>query len=347
MRTKSAVERRKPTMLDVAAHAHVSAMTVSRALAGDSNVSLEKRQRVTEAIDALGYRRNETARNLRTGGITGLLGLVVTNLANPFYSLFALGVESVAGENGLRVVLTNTDENVESERQVVEELASRGVDGMIVVPAGSSHGHLHPDNLGGMPIVLGVRPPTAVPLDCVLVDDFGGARGATAQLIKQGHTRIGFLGLPPSVWTSSERFRGFCVALEDGDITLYEEYVRLRQRTIDAAEDAALELLNLEQPPTAIFCANSRNTLGAIRALNITGRTAGIAGFDDFELADVLGVPLTIVAYEPRELGRRAAELLIERMSQRNAGNPTPPQRIVIPTTVLEYGSQPRINQDR
>lgn len=324
-------------MRDVAEHAAVSPMTVSRVLHDDPRVAEASRRRVLAAVNALGYRRNEVARNLRVGRTSGLIGLVVTNLANPFYSQLALGVESAAEQHGLKVVLANTDEDLERERRVVEELTTRRIDGMIVIPAGSDHAHLDPNARGAVPVVLGARPPSNMPIDSVLVDDFGGAREATSQLLAAGHTRIGFLGLPPSVWTSSERFRGFCVALDEAGLTFDEKHLRLRQRTIPAAEAAARELLRLRRPPTALFCANSRNTLGAFRAASKLAPDTVLAGFDDFELADVLGVPLVVVVYDPRELGRQAATLLIERMSMERAPEPQP-RRIVIPTSVVKYG---------
>jgi LacI family transcriptional regulator len=326
-----------PTVRDVAERAGVSPMTVSRTLHDDPRVADRTRRRVLDAVEELGYRRNEVARNLRLGRTSGLVGLVVTNLANPFYSQLALGVEAIAGENGLKVVLGNTGEDVERERRLVEELAARRVDGMIVVPAGSDHSHLSPTRIRRIPIVLGARPPTNLALDCVLVDDFNGSREATARLIARGARRVGFLGLPPSAWTGSERFRGFCVALEEAGAPLVERYVRRAQRTIAAAEEAALELLRLDDPPDALFCANSRNTVGAFRAIRGVGSGTMLAGFDDFELADMLGLPLIVVAYEPEELGRQAARLLIDRMNHRD-GQESPPRRIVIPTTVVEYG---------
>ncbi|WP_020579226.1 LacI family DNA-binding transcriptional regulator [Actinopolymorpha alba] len=331
--------RRPATMRDVAEYASVSPMTVSRVLHDDPRVSPVNRERVLAAVKALGYRRNEVARNLRLGRTSGLIGLVVTNLANPFYSQFALGVESVAGENDLKVVLANTDEDAERERQLVKELIARRVDGMIVVPAGSDHAHLDPKAAGSVPVVLGARPPAGPEIDSVLVDDFGGAREATAALVAAGHTRVGFLGLPPSVWTSAERFRGFCVALEEAGLPLDERYVRRQQRTIPAAEEAARDLLRLRRPPTALFCANSRNTLGAIRATRQLAPETTLAGFDDFELADVLGVPLIVVAYDPRELGRQAAGLLVQRLSApADRALDLLTRRIVVPTKVVRYG---------
>jgi LacI family transcriptional regulator len=328
-----------PTLRDVAARAGVSPMTVSRVLRDDQRVSPKTRQRVLEMVEALGYRRNELARNLRLGRTSGLVGLVVTNLANPFYSQLALGVEAVAGEHGLKVVLANTGEDVQRERRLVEEFAARRVDGMIVVPAGADHSHLGPSRLGRIPVVLGARPPSNIAADCVLVDDFGGARDATTALIAHGVRRVGFLGLPLSAWTGSERFRGFSVALDEAGLQLDERHVRRNQRTIASAEAAAREVLALPDPPDSFFCANSRNTLGAFRAISALGLDLALGGFDDFELADMLGLPLVVAAYDPGELGRQAARLLLDRMGRGGPGDmDSPPRRVVVPTTVVEYG---------
>lgn len=331
-------DRSRPTMRDVAALAGVSPMTVSRTLLGDRRVSPPTRQRVLDAVSDLGYRRNELARSLRLGRTSGLIGLVVTNLANPFYSQLAIGVESAAGEHGQKVVLGNTAENVERERRLVEELASRRVDGMIVVPAGGDHSHLSPRKVGNAPVVLAARPPSRLDADCVLVDDFGGAHEATARLIRAGARRVGYLGLPASVWTSSERYRGFSVALEDAGLPHEDRYARRHHGTIASAEQAAAELLAQADPPDALFCANSRTTIGAYRAMRAAGAQVALAGFDDFELADLLGVPLILVAYDPRELGEQAARLLLDRMGHTEADRSVPPRRVVIPTSVIEYG---------
>ena len=290
------------------------------------------------AVETLGYRRNELARNLRLGRTSGLIGLVVTNLANPFYSELALGVEAVAEQAGYRVVLANTGEDAEREARLIDELVARRVDGIIVVPAGADHAHMAPSRLGHIPVVLCARPPSNIAADCVLVDDFGGAREATIALAATGVRRIGYLGMPPSAWTGSERFRGFSVALEEAGLSVDERYVRRNQRTVAAAEAAALEVLGLVEPPEALFCANNRNTIGAFRALGVTRQDVLLAGFDDFELADRLGIPLIVVSYEPAEAGREAARLLLDRMAN---GSPTidAPRRVVISTRIVRYGT--------
>jgi LacI family transcriptional regulator len=324
-----------PTMSDVARHAGVSPMTVSRALRDDPRVSPETKARVMRAVNALGYRRNEVARNLRLGRSSGLIGLIVTNLANPFYSQLALGIEATAAENGTRVTLGNSGEDVARERQLVHDFASRRLDGIIVVPAGNDHKHLHPAQLAGTPVVLAASPPVRFEADAVLLDDFGGSWDATHRLIEAQHRKIAFLGLQTSSWTGSERFRGYCAALDEAGIPLDDRIISRQQRDVTAAERAMLELLDIEDPPTAVFTANNRNTIGAYRAIRARGSDIALAGFDDFELADMLSLPLTVVSYDPRELGRRAAELLRDRIDNPQAQHAA--RHIVIPTRLVEY----------
>lgn len=333
--------RSAPTMRDVAALAQVSAMTVSRVLHDDPRVTALTKQRVLAAVAELGYRRDETARNLRLGRSTGLIGLVVTNLANPFYSQLALGVGEAADELGINVVLANSGEDPAKEVRLVNDLISRRVDGIIVVPAGDDHRYLDPEKLHQVPVVLAARPPSGVAADCVLVDDFGGTREAVRLLIARGHTKIAFLGLPPSAYTGAQRYSGFRAAMEEAGLPLDPDYVQYQQRDIAAAEQAAMQLLALPDPPTALFAANNRNTIGASRAITRTGAATDLVGFDDFELADMLGLPLTVVAYDPGEVGHHAADLLIKRLQGDREG--TPAQRVVLPTKVVEYPGRPEI----
>lgn len=330
----------QPTLRDVAERAQVSPMSASRALRGESGVSELTKTRVLAAAEELGYRRNEAARTLRLGRAGGLIGLVVTNLANPFYSQLALGVEAALAEQGMRVMLGNSGEEIERERQVVHDFVSRRLDGLIVVPATHDHSHLGADQLRGMPVVLAASPPVKVDVDAVLLDDFGGTWEATRRLIEAGHRRIAFLGLPAAAWTGSERYRGYCAAHEEAGLWVDPRISSHRQRDVGAAQQATEQLLDLPEPPTAIFAANNRNTLGAYRAIRAHRADVQLAGFDDFEVADLLGMPITVVAYDPRELGRQAARLLYERISG-TGRPPTAPRRIMIPTHIVEYGSVP------
>ncbi|MER5299228.1 LacI family DNA-binding transcriptional regulator [Streptomyces lasiicapitis] len=334
-----------PTLRDVAERAEVSAMTASRVLRNDPRVLPATRDRVRAAAAALGYRPNEVARSLRLGRGTGLVGLVVTNLANPFYSRLALGVDSVVAADGLKTVIGNTGQDLDGERDLVADLVARRVDGIIAVPAGSDHRHLAAAADGGVPVVLASRPPEGFDADCVLVDDFGGAREATARLLSRGHRRIGFLGSPPAVHTGTERLRGYTAAHADAGLPADASLVRQGQTEPAAAEHAATQLLALPDPPTALFCSNNRNTIGAFRAVRATGTDTALAGFDDFELADALGLPLTLVDYDSDELGRTAGRLLVERIRERRGEDERQTEgvaayrRVVMPTGLVEYGS--------
>ncbi|MGV9607479.1 LacI family DNA-binding transcriptional regulator [Streptomyces sp. NPDC003631] len=327
----------QPTLRDVAERAEVSAMTVSRVLRDDPKVAPATAARVRTVIAELGYRRNEMARSLRLGSGTGLVGLVVTNLANPFYSRLALGVDSVLAQHGLKSVIGNTGQDLDSERSLVQDLVARRVDGIIAVPADADQRHLAAAAAEGVPVVLASRPPSDFAADCVLVDDYGGARSATERLLAAGHRRIGFLGSPPTVYTSIERLRGYADALADAGIGAEPAYIRQGQQQTGEAARAASELLALPEPPTALFCSNNRNTIGAFRAIRRAGTTTALAGFDDFELADALGLPLTIVAYDSDELGREAGRLLATRIRDGSVRSAT--RRTVVPTTLVHYGT--------
>jgi len=332
-----AAARTSPTMRDVADYAKVSPMTVSRTLRGDPGVLPATRAKVEEAVAACGYRPNEAARNLRLGRSTGLIGVVITNLANPFYAQLVLGIESYADDGGLRVVLGNSGEDIQREQQLVRDFASRRLDGLVVVPTANQHDHLNPSELSNMPVVLAASPPHRISVDSVVVDDFGGTWEATRTLIARGHRKIGFLGLPASTWTGSERLRGYCAALEEAGIPPEERYIRRQQPDVQTAEAAAEAMLDQADPPSALFTANNRNTIGAYRAVRSRQSVTAIAGFDDFEFADVLQLPLTIVSYDAKEVGRQAARLLCERIQGSQPGDPLD-RRVVIPTTVIDYG---------
>jgi LacI family transcriptional regulator len=323
-------------------------MTVSRVLRGTTGrYTPQTRDRVLAAAAELRYRRNEAARSLRLRRGAGLIGLIVTNLANPFYSRLALGVESLAVQQGFGVVLGNTGEDPRRERNLIRDLTDHGVDGIIAVPAGDDQSHLGPPALNGIPVVFASRPATGIAADCVLVDDFGGAHAATTELIRAGHRAIAFLGNPPGVYTTGERFHGFRAALAAEKITPADNYVQYGQLDVRGAEDAALALLDLPRPPTAIFAANNRLTIGAYRAITARGTATALSGFDDFELADMLGLPLTVVSYDAENVGRRAAGLLIERLhgTQPSA---QPPRREIVPTKLIHYGpSSPEITVAR
>lgn len=313
---------RPPTVKDVAERAQVSPMTVSRVLAGGTNVRPHLQARVEHAAIELGYRRNEIARSLRPGHKSGLIGVTITNIANPYYAELQRGIEEIAAQAGRRIMVGNSNENPDLERQLVGDFIGWQVEGLIVVPADPAHAeHLRPDSLANTPMVFASRPVPGLDVDTVLVDDIGGAYEATSRMLGEGHRRIAFLGTRTSVLTGQRRLQGYRRAHHDQNVPVYEHLICTGQQEAAVAERALGELFMHELPPTAVFSANNRNTVGAIRAI-VAFRSAHPAstaeirliGFDFFEFADLSPVPLSVVAHDPRELGRRAGEMLFGRI---------------------------------
>jgi LacI family transcriptional regulator len=342
--------RAAPTVADVAAEAGVSPMTVSRVLSGGPHVRPELRERVEEAAAKLGYHRNENARSLRPGHRSGLIGVTITNIANPYYAGLQRGIEEVAARHARRILVGNSNEDPALERQLVRDFIGRRVEGLIVVPSGGPDtDHLQPTALGGVPMVFASRAVAGVEVDTVLVDDVRGALEATTILLQEGHRRIAFLGNRLSVFTGQRRLEGFRLAHDRAGVAVAEDLVRLGQQDVESAEQAMAGLLALSDPPTAAFTANNRNTVGAIRALarhasshsrgpggpgGQAGPGAGVRlfGFDSFELADLSPVELSIVDHDAGALGRQAAEMLFERLD--GAGSELPARLVELPVTL-------------
>jgi LacI family transcriptional regulator len=323
----------RPTMVDVARAAGVSLKTVSRVVNRERGVRAETEARVTEAVQALGYRANDNARNLRRGAPSATLGLVIEDVRNPFYSGIARAVEEVARRHGYLVIIANSDEDPSSERTAVGTLLERRVGGLLIVPAGRDHAYLVDEVQSGTPVVFMDRPADSIEADEVLLDNVGGAARATEHLLSHGHRRIGVVGDPPTVPTIAERVAGYQDTVERAGIPVDESLIRVGAHDVRDAEAATRELLALTDPPTAIFATNNRACIGALHAFGAPDGPAALVGFDDFELADLLKV--TVVRHDPADMGRQAAELIFGRL----AGDERPPVRVVLPTELIARGT--------
>jgi LacI family transcriptional regulator, galactose operon repressor len=322
-------------MRNVADAAGVSPKTVSRVINLEPGVHEKTSARVAAAIAALGYRRNDGARNLRKGIRLSTIGLVIEDLANPFYAAVARAVEEVAQRNGYGMILTSSTEDPDREPRLVRDLLERGVEGLLIMPAGRDHRYLERALPFGIRVVFLDRPPGGIDVDAVLLDNIGGARRGVEHLIGHGHRRIAFVGDPATVWTAGERLTGYRQALIDAGLPIDDELIRMGPPRVEAAEAATRRMLAVVDPPTAIFAQNNRNCVGVLRALHRAHARIAVVGFDDFELADMLPDPVTVVAYDPGELGRMAAELLFARI----AGDSREAQRILVPTRLIARGS--------
>jgi LacI family transcriptional regulator len=324
-------------MVDVAKHAGVSLKTVSRVINGEAGVAEATAVRVSAAIADLGFERNDLARSLRQGRTSSTLGLVIEDVANPFYSAIAQAVEAAARARGFMLITGSCEEDAERERELVHGLLRRRVDALLLVPAGRDHGYLAGPPSSGTPIVFLDRPPEGVDADCVLLDDRGGARAAVEHLLAHGHQRIAYIADPDTLYTAGERLAGYREMMEAAGVPVPPELVRLGSHDAGEAEDVVRELLALprDRRPTALFTGNNRHTVGALRALRGIEDEVAVVGFDDFELADMLAMPTTVVRHESASLGRHGAALAFARLD----GDDGPSRRVIVPTTLVPRGS--------
>jgi LacI family transcriptional regulator len=323
-------------MRDVASHAGVSLKTVSRVLNDEPGVVASTSERVRAAISELGFTRNDIAAGLRRRGqVTASIGLIIEDVANPFYSTLTGAVEESARERGYLLFAGNSAANPAQERQLVQAFCARRVDGLIIVPAGDDHSYLARELACGTNVVFADRLPTSLDADAVVTANAEGAAEGVTHLIKHGHRRIAFIGDVVTIWTAAQRLDGYRKALKDSKIPDDAGLVRVGVRDTDAAEHAVRALLALPDPPTAIFAGNNLLTVGAYRAIRDQPSRVALVGFDDFALADLLDPPITVVAQDAAALGRASADLLFARLD-----DPHRTTRIeTLPTRLLVRGS--------
>jgi LacI family transcriptional regulator len=324
-------------MIDVARRAGVSLKTVSRVINGEPSVAPTLIDRVMAAVTELGFRRNDIARNLRSGQTNRTIGLLIEEIANPFYATIASVTAEIAATQDTLLIIVSSEEDPEREKALLLDLCQRRVDGLVVVPAGTDHSYLRGEVQMGMPVVFLDRPPGQLLADTVLVDNLGGSQAAVRRLLDDGHRRIGILLDSLSVFTMRERLAGAQSALAVAGVRYDEALVRHDVRTPDDAARAVGEMLAHRDPPTAFFCLNNRITVGALEELWRRGNSAGLVGFDDFEFAHLMPRPVTVVAYDPQELARTATEQLFCRIG----GDQSWPTTKVLPTHLVNRGLGP------
>lgn len=309
------------TIYDVATLAGVSAMTVSRVLNTPSRVADATRERVQEAIDSLGYVPNTLARGLRSA--TRTLALIVPDISNPFFTGIVHGVEEVAWVNGYAIFLGNTHSSAEQEARYLQKFVGHGIDGLLIAASGDDAEHLLPDvSARSVPIVLVDALVEGVEADTVTSDNAAGARALTEHLLSLGHELIAFIGGRSDISTARERERGYRQALQARGLALRASYCHNTDFSREAAREATRKLVQLDEPPTAIFAASNTLAVGtveALRALRLrVPEDIALVCFEDLELASALDPFLTVSAQPARDIGRVGTKFLLERIENPN-----------------------------
>ncbi len=311
---------RSVTIKDVAIHASVSVATVSAVMNGNKYVSPELEQRVRESIDALGYRRNNFARGLKTQ-ISHSIGLVVPDITNPFFTNIARGVEDVANTHNYSLILGNTDEDPEKEKKYLQLLESRQADGLIIAVTARSHEYLQSLPLQHLALVSIDRSLFDLGIDTVMVDNTGGARAAIEHLIALGHRRIGLVAGLRGIAPTEERLLGYTQALEKHGIAVDPDLIAVTYARVGGGIEGAMQLLALEDRPSALFAMDGTMAIGALQAITQSGlrcpEDIALVCFDDFIWTSVMRPHLTVVDQPTYEIGEQSAHLLFERLQSR------------------------------
>lgn len=311
---------RPVTIKDVATHASVSVATVSAVMNGNKYVSPELAQRVRESIATLGYRRNNFARGLKTQ-VSHSIGLIVPDITNPFFTNIARGVEDVANAHNYSLILGNTDEDPEKEKKYLQLLESKQADGLIIAVTARSYEYLRALSIQHLAIVSIDRSLFDLGIDTVMVDNQAGARAAIEHLIMLGHRRIGLITGLRGIAPTEERILGYTQALEQHGIAVDPALIAEEYARIDGGACGAMELLQLEDRPTALFVMDGTMAIGALQAIAKLGlhcpEDIALACFDDFTWASVMRPHLTVVEQPTYEIGEQSAHLLLERLQHR------------------------------
>jgi len=327
-----------PNITDVARRAGVAPITVSRVINNSGYASEGTRKRVEEAIAELGYVPNTLARGLRSKR-TNTLALVMTDITNPFFTLIARGVEDAASAAGFTVIFCNTDESESKEEKYVQILAQKQVDGVLLVPACSNPKSVEFLQSKDITVVLLDRSVPGVSTDLVRCDSRNGAYQLIKYLIQLGHTQITIITGPQGVSTSKDRVIGYQQALSEADLSDHEK-IYYGFFTQVSGYELTKQALEAPQRPTAIFGANNFISIGILKALRDSGlhvpEDIAVVGFDDLPTALIIDPFLTVAAQPAYEMGQKATELLLARLS---SGAPEAAQEIILPTEIIERPS--------
>jgi LacI family transcriptional regulator len=335
------------TMNDVAKAAGVSIATVSRALAKEgAGVSPELRERVLAAVAELDYHPNHLPRNLRARS-SRTIGLVISDIHNPFFTAVVRGAEDVAHASGYTMVLANTDEDAGREAICLQTMAAERAAGVIVASTGQHSDGVRRLISTGIPVVALDRRIASAPVDTVVVDNETASYEAVSHLASLGHRRVAMVGGPGKVSAIREREAGYERAVRDHGL----EPGLLRHGDLREAGGRAttLDLLHEPERPTAIFSVNNMTTMGVLHALRELGLRppddVSVIGFDDIPTSDLLDPPLSVIRQPTYQLGARAAELLLRRVAERDA----PVQEVVLAASLIlrpSTGPVPKRTED-
>jgi len=329
------------TIRDVAELAGVSTATVSRVINNDARISEKTRNKVLLSISRLNYKVNTIARSLKINR-TYTIGVITPEIAHEFFMTVAQGIENQLRTHGYDMIVCNANESVEQERERIELLLEKCVDGLIIIPSSANGSHMNVLTEMKVPVVLVDRLVEDFRSDAVLVDNTGGCYRAIEHLIRQGYRRFGFIGGDHHLTSARERFEGFMSALKNNGIEPEPDYIVFGDFHERSGYDLFGSLASLQDPPEIVFVSNYNMHIGAAqfiveqtRSRESTCRIPYIASFDDMVFSAIAGHTIVTVSQPVREIGARAADLLVSRLNDEDIPFPSIlrlPTRLVVHT---------------
>lgn len=334
----------KPTIYDVAREAQVSIATVSKVINDSGRISDKTKQRVIQIMEKMKYQPSVVASAL-TGKQTFTIGLFIPDLANPFFAEIARYVEDRAQEHGFSVVMCSTDHNTEKESKYIDLLRQKRVDGFILASGFKNDEILKELIVEKFPVVMVAQDFPTRTMDSVSTDDFFGGYIVGRHLIELGHKSIGVLaenwksGTVEMRWSSIERLRGVRQALMEEQIPFNEEHLIICDSTVEAGKEYSAKFFEGSNCPTAIFALNDVLAIGLVQAAREHKKKIpedlSIVGFDNTLLSTIVEPPLTTVAHPMAEMARKAMELLLDRMQDKDRMS----SRIILPPELIKRDS--------
>lgn len=332
----------------IAAIARVSTATVSHVLNQTAKVSPKLRERVLRAVKDLNYIPSSLPRTLKTR-VSKTVGLVITDIVNPFYGAVARGAEDVLARQGYTLLVGNSDGDSQKEENYYRTFMAKGVDGLALITCPTEYppAYLSRHNTQEIPVVLINRDYPSVWADMVLADGQRGTFEAVTHLLTAGHRRIGIITGPASHVSSHQRLLGYKHALLEGGVRVLDELIREGRFDIESGYEQANLLLHLKDRPTALFVCNVAMTMATIRAMFDSGldcpHDIALVSFDDSEWFCLTRPKISAVAQPAYQLGTNAAETLLKRISRQIT---TPPQRLILKTELIIRESSAHVRND-
>ena len=326
----------------------VSTTTVSRVLNDSPYVSDKTRKKVLKVIEENDYIPNNIARNLHRQ-FSNKIGVIVADITNEFFSSAINGISKVMDENGFQVLFYNTDEDLKKESKALYSIFEERLSGLIISPVSSRDKNTLEElkkltvNMN-TPVVLLDRNIEGIDLDAVFVDNGYGSKRAVNTLIKEGHKDIAIITGPITSTPGNYRYMGYIDALKENDIPIKKEYIVSGDFKISMAYEKTKQLMNLDNPPTAIFLSNNMTSLGALKYLKEKGYKIGedisIIGFDEINPFKAIDYSFSYVGRDAEKQGETAAEVLLDRIDKKNKGVEYEAQRIVLDCYLSLNGSE-------